>query len=444
MLQLLDLFVWQNHKIFNLTTKSIRTRYTPIRTQVLSRLNVISRNKVQDSTQGSIPFWHIYNFVIRAEKLALSSFILYASKMLALRAFKGCSPTQNTILTLTENISGLLIMKFAFSIPSLLAHASAILLLGFSMPMVTPILASNNPDACKSFKPPHLNTVDDFIGMGHFQEECEKDSLAAVSSFTQAIKLNPKAEEPYYHRANAYSQLGNYKAAVTDYTEVIRQNTGKLGLSSVAYWNRARAYESLGEKQKAISDLTQVISESASSADAYYSRGNMHRDLGNKESAISDYKEVDKILQQSINGVFASGGMDSMYEEMLTKVRNELSQLGVSLSAPQLTTRRTLEAIAKMEVDRALNLARYTPQNPVIGKFDTQLQDLYKQLANSQPQPYKGVVENLISNAAYEKMEGLEKERSQFIQNVSPYHPSIILIDNQRKQLEGLIRRNQD
>ncbi len=170
----------------------------------------------------------------------------------------------------------------------------------------------------------------------------------------------------------------------------------------------------------------------------------MHRDLGNKESAISDYKEVDKILQQSLNGVFASGGMDSMYEEMLTKVRNELSQLGVSLSAPQLTTRRTLEAIAKMEVDRALNLARYTPQNPVIGKFDTQLQDLYKQLANSQPQPYKGTVENLISNAAYEKMEGLEKERSQFIKKVSPYHPSIILIDNQKKQLEGLISRNQD
>ncbi len=224
MLQLLDLFVWRSHKIFNLTTKSIRTRYTPIRTQVLSRLNVISRNKVRRDS------------------------------------------TQNTIPTLTENISGLLIMRFAFSIPSLLAHASAILLLGFSMPMVTPILASNNPDACKSFKPPHLNTVDDFIGMGHFQQECEKDPLAAVSSFTEAIKLNPKAEEPYYHRANAYSQIGNYKAAVADYTEVIRQNTGRLGLSSAAYWNRARAYESLGEKQKAISDLTQVISESASSA----------------------------------------------------------------------------------------------------------------------------------------------------------------------------------
>ncbi|MFL9450592.1 MULTISPECIES: tetratricopeptide repeat protein [Nostocales] len=161
-------------------------------------------------------------------------------------------------------------MKFALPIPSLLACASSILLLGFSMPMITPILASENSDACKSLKPLYLNTVADFTSMGHFQQECEKNSQAAVSSFTEAIRLNPQAEEPYYHRANAYAAIGNYKAAVEDYTEVIRQNTGRLGFSDVAYWNRARAYEKLGEKQKAISDLTQFISGTASSADAYF------------------------------------------------------------------------------------------------------------------------------------------------------------------------------
>nr|WP_322715965.1 tetratricopeptide repeat protein [Nostoc sp. ChiQUE02]MDZ8228820.1 tetratricopeptide repeat protein [Nostoc sp. ChiQUE02] len=218
-------------------------------------------------------------------------------------------------------------MKFAFSIPSLLAYTSSIVLLGFSLPLVAQIPGFNASTDCQTPMPPHLNTIDDFIGMGHFQEDCQKDSLAAVSSFTQAIHLNPKAEKPYYNRANAYYALGNYKAAVVDYTEVIRQNTGRLGFSSPAYWNRARAYEKLGEKQKAISDLTQVISESASSAEAYFFRGDIYRDLGNKESASADYKAAENLLQQYLSGSFGSGLQDPLYQEMLEKVRNKLSQL---------------------------------------------------------------------------------------------------------------------
>jgi tetratricopeptide (TPR) repeat protein len=218
-------------------------------------------------------------------------------------------------------------MKVAFSIPSLLAYASSILLLGFSLSLVAQIPASNASTDCQTIKPPHLNTIDDFIGMGHFQEDCQKDSLAAVSSFTQAIRLNPKAEQPYYHRANAYYTLGNYKAALADHTEVIRQNTGRLGFSSPAYGNRARAYEKLGEKQKAISDLTQLMGESSLNADEYLFRGNMYRDLGNKESARADYKAAEKLLQQYLKGSFGTGMMDARYQEMLDKVRNELSQI---------------------------------------------------------------------------------------------------------------------
>ncbi|BDA76570.1 hypothetical protein CAL7716_107360 (plasmid) [Calothrix sp. PCC 7716] len=219
-------------------------------------------------------------------------------------------------------------MKLVFSTSSLLVYASFLVLLGFSIPLVVAqIPASNASTDCKTIMPPLINSADDFVNMGHFQEECKKDSLAAVSSFTQAIRLNPKAEEPYYHRANAYLKLGNYKAAVADYTEVIRQNTGRLGFSSPAYWNRARAYEKLGEKQKAISDWTQVISESNSSAEAYFFRGNMYRDLGNKESAIADYKAAEKLFQQYLNESFGSGFQTPENQGMLEKVRNELSRL---------------------------------------------------------------------------------------------------------------------
>jgi len=218
-------------------------------------------------------------------------------------------------------------MNFTFSRPSLLAYISSILLLGFSIPLVAQIPASSVSTDCPTLKPLSLNTVDDYVGMGHFQEDCQKNSLAAVSSFTQAIRLNPKAEEPYYHRANAYAAIGNYQAAVTDYTEVIRQNTGRLGFSSPAYWNRARAYEKLGEKQKAILDLTQLISSNSNNVDEYLLRGNLYKNLGNKESARADYKIAEKLLQEYLSGAYGSGLQDPQYQVMLENVRDELSKL---------------------------------------------------------------------------------------------------------------------
>lgn len=206
-------------------------------------------------------------------------------------------------------------MKFTFSKPSLLAYTSFILLVGFSIPLVAQM-----PASIVSYY---------YVSMGHFQEESQKDSLAAVSSFTQAIRLNPKAEEPYYHRANAYAAIGNYQAAVADYSEVIKQNTGRVGFSSPAYWNRARAYEKLGEKHKAISDLNQSISSSSpyTYVEEYLLRGNLYKDLGNKESARADYKTAEKLLQEYLKGSYGSGFQDPRYQEMLENVRNELSKL---------------------------------------------------------------------------------------------------------------------
>lgn len=303
-----------------------------------------------------------------------------------------------TNLTLRKYFYTLKSMKFT----SITYTLSAVLLLGFSIPLVF----AQTPDSglsadCQMPIPPNLNSVDHFLGMGHFQQDCKKDLSAAVAAFSQAIKLNPQAEEPYYHRANSYAAMGNYQAAVTDYTEVIRQNTGRLGFSTGAYWHRARAYEKLGEKQKAISDLTQLIGNNSSlNAEEYLFRANLYKELGNKESAIADYKIAEKLLQQYADGVFHTGMMDTRYEQMLDQVRNELSSMGVAVTVPKTTTGNILRTIAKTEVERALNLARLQSQHPTVKNFDAQLQDLYKQLANTQPQVESGVVKNLIANAA--------------------------------------------
>ena len=336
-------------------------------------------------------------------------------------------------------------MKFTVSIPSLIAHTSSILLLSFSIPLVAQITDPNNSPDCQVVIPQNPNSVEDFLKIGHYQNSCLKDPQAAVSSFTQAIELNPNAEDPYYHRGNTYYDLGNYKAAVKDHTHIINQNnTGKSSFRETAYYQRARAYEKLGEKRKAISDWTEYIGDDdyLVGFEPYFRRANLYRDLGDRENAINDYKVADKILLQDLNGVNGNGLMDSGTKKTLNKVRTELSKLGVSLPEPQFETANILQKIAKMEVERALNLARLKPQHPLIRDLDTRLQDLYKQLANAEPQPLEGIEKTMISNAAYQKMEDFKKERSQLTKKFSSTYPGIILIDKEINQLEELIRRN--
>lgn len=331
-------------------------------------------------------------------------------------------------------------MKFT----SVIYTLSAVLLLGSSIPLVVAqIPDSQVAGNCKMNSPVNVHSVNDFLAMGHYQQDCRQNLSAAVSAFTQAIRLNPQAEEPYYHRANAYAAMEKYQAAVADYTQVIRKNTGKLGLTSPAYWNRARAYEKLGEKNKAIADLTQLIGNNRHpNAEEYFLRANLYKDLGNKQGAIADYKTAEKFLQQYVDGVFGTGHMDDRNQQMLAQVRNELTNLGVEVTIPKTTTGDILRTIADLEVERALNLARFMSQHPQILYFDTQLQGLYEQLDNTQPQIDQAVVKNLIANAAYEKMDTLKTERSQLLTKYTLDSPIISMIDRQTSELESLINRN--
>jgi tetratricopeptide (TPR) repeat protein len=339
-------------------------------------------------------------------------------------------------------------MKFT----SVFYTLSALLLIGYSIPLVVAQIPDSQVSAdCKMPRLANLYFVNDFLAMGHFQQDCQKDLSAAVSAFTQAIRLNPYAEEPYYHRANAYAAMENYQAAVADYTQVIKKNTGRLGFTSGAYWNRARAYEKLGEKTKAISDLTQLIGNNRSpNAEEYFFRANLYKDLGNKQSAIADYKVAEKLLQQYFDGVFGTGHMDDRNQQMLDQTRKELTNMGVAVTIPKVTTGSILRTIATTEVERALNLATFISSDPKIQYFDTQLQDLYQQLATTQPQVDKRVVKSLIANAAYEKMDSLKIERSPTVgrspsQLMTKYtldNPVIAMVDRQTSELESLIRRN--
>ncbi len=113
------------------------------------------------------------------------------------------------------------------------------------------------------------------------------DGLAAIQQFTQAIALKPTAES-YYQRANAQLDLGNYQAAVEDYTAAIGEDPNYVA----AYFNRGLAYLKLNQFQAAVDDYTKVIEKNAQDADAYYQRGLAYHRLRNYRAAIADYTQV--------------------------------------------------------------------------------------------------------------------------------------------------------
>ena len=292
-------------------------------------------------------------------------------------------------------------MKFSFSVPSIIAHTSSALLLGFSLPLVAQISVPDDFHECKIVNPKTFDSAENILKIADVPRSC----------FSFMIEQHKKAA---------------------------------LSEERWKFYKKAMAYEKSGEKQKAISNLNKYIdgNDSFIGAEVYIHRGNLYRDLGNKENAINDYKAADKVLQQELNAVFGNGSMGSITKKELNKVRTELSQLGVSLPEPDLTTAKILNSIAEVEVERALNSVNYNPQHPVIIKFDAQLQDLYKQLETTQPQPLEGIEKVIISNAAYEKIGELKAARSQLTTMYNPVHPEIVLIDNQIIQLEALISKN--
>ena len=292
-------------------------------------------------------------------------------------------------------------MKFSFSIPSIIAHTSSTLLLGFSIPLLAQISTPDDFHECKIVNPKTFDSAENILKIADVPRSC----------FTSMIEQHKKAV---------------------------------LNQERCEFYKKAMAYEKSGEKQKAILNLNKYIdgNDSSISAEVYINRGNLNRDLGNKENAIKDYKAADKVLQQELNAVFGNGSMGSITKKELDKVRTELSRLGVSLPEPDLTTAKILKSIAEIEVERALNSVDYTSQHPIIIKLDAQLQDLYKQLETTQPQPLEGIEKNIISNAAYQKMESLKVQKSQLTTKYNPVHPEIVLISDRVKQLEALISRN--
>ncbi len=121
-----------------------------------------------------------------------------------------------------------------------------------------------------------------------YQSENKLDE--AISAYSKAVNRSPKQAGPYQLRGNAFKELGDYAAALEDYSRV-------LALAPDAYWfnRRGLTYEELKDFEHAKADYSRAIELDPKWAVAYNNRGFAKLNLKDFAGAKQDFQTAIKL-----------------------------------------------------------------------------------------------------------------------------------------------------
>ena len=98
---------------------------------------------------------------------------------------------------------------------------------------------------------------------------------AAIGDYSKAIELNAKEPTVYFSRALAYYNLKNFNLAIADYDKAIELDPQE----STAYFNRGNALEKVGNFEKALTDYQKAVELDATNEPAKNSLQRLQTDL---------------------------------------------------------------------------------------------------------------------------------------------------------------------
>ena len=183
-----------------------------------------------------------------------------------------------------------------------------------------------------------INTkyADAYNGRGMAHANLEQLSRA-IADYNQAIRLNPRLALPYNNRGNAQAELGKWSEAIADYSKTIELNPQ----IAQAYNNRGNALSEIGKYRQALTDYNQGIKLNPNIPDTYYNRGLVRFFLNDPQGAMSDYERA-----ISLNGDF-------------WQARNNLGLLQYETGATQEAMQQWQKAsnLAKLELEPQFALA---------------------------------------------------------------------------------------
>jgi tetratricopeptide (TPR) repeat protein len=117
----------------------------------------------------------------------------------------------------------------------------------------------------------------------------------AMADFTTALKLDPKSSwKSYELRARCRSELGDFKAAVTDISNAIKVEKDPHN-KAFLFKERATYYINLGQPDKAIADVDSAIATRPKEYYNYSRRAALYASLHQYQKAVEDYSTAIKL-----------------------------------------------------------------------------------------------------------------------------------------------------
>ena len=145
-------------------------------------------------------------------------------------------------------------------------------------------------------------SADTYFRRGYAKDELG-DYRGAIADYTEVIRLQPDAADAYKNRGIAKDLLGQYFAAITDYDTAIRLKPNY----AMAYMHRGNAKFGLGQYFAAIADHDTAIRLKPDNAWAYLCRGAAKHQLGQYFAAITDYDTAIR-LKPNYAGAYKNWG----------------------------------------------------------------------------------------------------------------------------------------
>ena len=129
------------------------------------------------------------------------------------------------------------------------------------------------------------------------------DFKNAITSYTQAVELDPENIYSYINRGYIYIQLGDFDLAIADFDKAIELNPDE----TLAYINRGVAYRETGRHGDAITDYTSAIRLNPNGIDAYFGRAYVYMQINDFNGAIPNYSKIIQIDQNNADAYYMRG-----------------------------------------------------------------------------------------------------------------------------------------
>lgn len=144
--------------------------------------------------------------------------------------------------------------------------------------------------ACLSWAEMKPNFIDYLLSEDKYEQ--------VVRMATRELERHPKVGRLYSQRAIAYLQLNELDHSVADLTKAIRYHkTADKSLPEL-YRMRGVLYEYLDNPKAALKDYSRLIRLSPDSAEAYQLRGVLYDEMGLSRQAQRDYKKAKMLISR--------------------------------------------------------------------------------------------------------------------------------------------------